>query len=574
MTEPAALSGALRGALLPALLVAGLALVPYLRTYRFEATYDDHDHLVANAFLRDPRTPARILTGAYLAEEVPDHGRPVTLLSFALDRRLFGEDVGAWHLCSALWHALASLLFLFVARAVRMPWAHAAAAAALFALHPAHAEAVAGVSNREDPIAAALALGALLAGCAALWRHAAFSLLSGLLLALALLAKESALAALPLFAVVAAARGRPRAPRRRWIALGASAAAALIPAALLQIHLGFPSLLSGAGGAPLSRSSLGVWLAIPRAQSPLLAGPVELVRAAQVTFGWPLSAVHDLEPLRTPLAIAAGWLGLFVLAAVALRLRRRAPWLALGAAWFFAATLPVLASHLLINPLADRYLYLPAGGAAIAIAATLPVLASHLLINPLADRYLYLPAGGAASAIAGTLGRASRGRAALVLVLGLYAALAAARIGVWRDDVVLFEDAVAHAPSDSRAWQNLGAARLARRDLNGAERALLRACALEPDLLAAHLNLAALAERDGRTDAAITHLERAVAIDPVSGELPLHERALARLLVLLQRRGRVERMHELVEAELRARPESAAARAWRARLAAPASQTP
>ncbi|MCC6873282.1 MAG: hypothetical protein IT378_03155 [Sandaracinaceae bacterium] len=266
------------------------------------------------------------------------------------------------------------------------------------------------------------------------------------------------------------------------------------------------------------------------------------MRAAQVTFGWPLSAVHDLEPLRTPLAIAAGWLGLLVLAAVALRLRRRARWLALGAAWFFAATLPVLASHLLINPLADRYLYLPAGGAAIAIG--------------------------------GTLGGTSRGRAALALALGLYAALAAARIGVWRDDVVLFEDAVGHAPNDSRAWQNLGAARLARRDLNGAERALLRACALEPDLLAAHLNLAALAQRDGRTDAAITHLERAVAIDPVAGELPLHERALARLLVLLQRRGRVDRMHELVEAELRARPESAAARAWHARLAAPASQTP
>ncbi|MCC6873283.1 MAG: hypothetical protein IT378_03160, partial [Sandaracinaceae bacterium] len=68
---------------------------------------------------------------------------------------------------------------------------------------------------------AALALGALLAGCAALWRHAAFSLLSGLLLALALLAKESALAALPLFAVVAAAGSRsarappPRSSRRR-----------------------------------------------------------------------------------------------------------------------------------------------------------------------------------------------------------------------------------------------------------------------------------------------------------------------------------------------------------------------
>ena len=82
---------------------------------------------------------------------------------------LFGFDPGAFHLGNAVLHAAnAGLLLLVLARLTGARW-RSALAAALFALHPLHVEAVAWASERKEVLAAFFGLLALLAYA----RHAA-----------------------------------------------------------------------------------------------------------------------------------------------------------------------------------------------------------------------------------------------------------------------------------------------------------------------------------------------------------------------------------------------------------------
>ncbi|KAE8752552.1 hypothetical protein FOCC_FOCC000674 [Frankliniella occidentalis] len=98
------------------------------------------------------------------------HGsyRPLTVLSLRLNALLAGgaplQD-GAWgfHLGNVLLHVMASLLVLQLGRRLlTSPWA-ATVAALLFAAHPVHCEAVAGVVGRADLLCAVFFLLSLLA---------------------------------------------------------------------------------------------------------------------------------------------------------------------------------------------------------------------------------------------------------------------------------------------------------------------------------------------------------------------------------------------------------------------------
>ena len=75
---------------------------------------------------------------------------PLTWLSHALDVSLFGVEAGPHHLVNVAFHLINSLLVFAVFR--RMAGRHWASlvVAALFAVHPAHVESVAWISERKD----------------------------------------------------------------------------------------------------------------------------------------------------------------------------------------------------------------------------------------------------------------------------------------------------------------------------------------------------------------------------------------------------------------------------------------
>jgi hypothetical protein len=127
-----------------------------------------------------------------------DYYRPLVFLSQALDWRLWGLAAAGFHFTNIGLHALNAALVFLLARklAARVP---SAAAAMVFALHPANQETVFWVAGRFDLLSTTWLLMALLA----LWMTRGWSLwLAATPFGLALLCKESALT----FLVVSAAR--------------------------------------------------------------------------------------------------------------------------------------------------------------------------------------------------------------------------------------------------------------------------------------------------------------------------------------------------------------------------------
>lgn len=513
-----------------------IAIVPYLPTTSFGPTYDDHHHVVGNPFLRYPENAALLVSPRYLAMELPDRARPVLLATHFVDRALFGDRFPLYHLTSVLLHALSALLAFALARTLALSRGASAIAAALFALHPACVEAIASVSNREEPLAALFVLATLLFARRALAGSAAWLAPLTLAFTLALLSKEVAVAAPLLLLVLGACSSEFRPRGRRWMGVAVALAIPLAAFAWFQIRLGAPSLVSPSGAplAAFATSGPTAWAQIPA---------LGAWSALRLIAGYPMSAVHDPSWLASPLAIllgAVGCAGLVALAVASLRRDRR---LALPILWLAASIAPVAAAPLMLNPIADRFLYLPAIGAAI---------------------------GGVALVVARV--SPTRALAGLALLAALYAAESSARVPVWHDDVRLFTDAVEHAPRVARAWHDLGAAHLDRGELDRAERATSRAAALEPDRVATHLNLALIARRRGHDG--LPHLERAVALQAPPGEAALHERAFVLLAEGYARTGDRAALERLVTAEERRDPASALARGWRRRLASMRAPAP
>ncbi len=553
-----------------------VAVLPFLRTLGFEHTYDDHAHVVRNPFLKDPGNAWALLT-RYFELEVADQSRPVLLWSHFLDRAIGGDAAWAGHLQSSLWHGAVAVLVCLLGRRIGLTTPVALGAGVLFAVHPACVEAVAGISNREDVLTTVFSLLSLLALSRALPGRVGYALLAALFYALALGAKELAIVVPLLAGLLALAPSfRGKATRRGVgslvIALGLVSAGFTA----VQLRLGTPGLLRGAGSAPLMQAThrslsppvaaLSVhWLRASPASPPppgarQLHHPlrpehglsVQGFRLVQLAFGHPLSAEHDLRPLSHPLGLVFGAL-IVALAGLGAWVYRR-PSLPIGVAlgFVFVSFVPVGLPTLLINPLADRYLYMPAVGASWALSLTFLTLLPTQLKRPVED--VGTPLG--------------------LLWASAFLALSIRATGHWQNDVTLFAHAALSAPTSARAHQNLGAALMERRRGPEAEVALLRAAELDPSLLAARYNLGVLAEQDGRPSLAIERYQAALANPSVRGELPLRARTVDRLGRLLLRTGRFDDLARLVDRERDTLPDSEVVRELTRRLEAHPRRSP
>lgn len=299
--------------------------------------------------------------------------RPVFVLGLAFDQVLLGGSLPAAHLHSLAWHLAAVVLVVRLLGGLLPPMA-ALAAGALFALHPAQSEAVAWLAARNDPMATALGLAALV--CVQPVDAGRVRLVGGALLAaLALLAKESVLVLPALLVLLDLAAGRGAGLRRPLaLALG------------LGLALGLRALVGVSAARPPDPAGLELLLRDP------LALPGAL--GASLSVAWPLAATRSLEWLawEPPWRRAAGLVTLVLLAAVPLLLpgsRRR---LALaGAAWLALGVVPALLPIVDKGLVGERYLYLgvvglgmwaaAVAGRALPVAVLVLALPWHLLVQ-------------------------------------------------------------------------------------------------------------------------------------------------------------------------------------------------
>lgn len=440
--------------------------------------FDDPDMVSANPHVRQGITLEGF--GWTFTSVEAANWFPATRLSHMLDYQLFGSRSGWHHAVNVLLHALAAMvLFLFLTRATGALWP-SALVAFLFALAPQHVESVAWVSERKDVLSTLFCF-------LALWAYVRYTERPALRrylpvvawFGLGLMAKPMVVT-MP-FVLLLLDFWPLRRPLdigllREKIPLFALSALASAATYLVQGHSG----------------AVGALAALPfaqRAENALLAYCIYIGK----TF-WPSGlAVFYPYPAVLPLwqaVLAAA--ALTALSAVALRARRRAPYLAVGWFWYLGTLLPVIGLiQVGAQARADRYTYVPSIGLTIA------------LVWGAADLLRRWP-------------RAQIALASAVVLVSLPATRA--QVAYWRNSETLFRHALAVTSGNDVAEHNLGNYLM---DVPGrlpeAITHLEAAVRLYPESAKAHTDLGtALSRVPGRLPDALAEYRTAVRLAPDS----------------------------------------------------------
>lgn len=461
-----------------AVLVAGLALaaVAYGRALPYPLLHDDRT-LVASTWVSKRADLAGALKTDYwhgTRHEGSNLYRPLTIASIAWNAQASGSKE-AFRAVNVGLHLLAALaLFRLLAGVVGDRFA-AAAAAALFAVHPLGSEAVLWIVGRAEIQAA---LGVLVAIRLALdheakpsaWRLAG----SALAFFLALLSKDSAVAAV----VLIPAAWWALTPHRRGRLFLAHGAALAVYLALRGAAVGFagrefPFVDNPLVAVdPLTRAANAIVLLGRYAA--LAAWPSNLT----IERGFDQIAIAPLASWVLPaaLAIVAAWVGAIIVAWK--RGRRDLAVLAFAAGASFGVTSNV---------------FFPIG-------------------TIFAERVAYLPLAFACALAGAGLAAVPRRAIAIALLAAACAAGAArawVRAGDYRDLATLTEATVASSPRSVKALFNAGRTRLRTGRANEAIEPLERAVAILPDYPRAWATLAEAYEVNGQPGKAREARQRA-----------------------------------------------------------------
>jgi hypothetical protein len=392
--------------------------------------------------------------------------RPVTKLSYALEAEagLSREPVPRRGVSILLHAAAAGLLFLLIRRlAPGSAPLGAAVLAALWFLHPVHADAVLMLNGRTAVLSGLLLLASMLA------LDRARPWLAALLFVLACLSRETALAGLLPLAVLAASR--PGASLRTTLRefgpalLGGALVLAWILTTPRYLHLAEYSFL----GRPFWSS-----LASQVGAVPVGLGLLFRPSALSIDYGIPLpTRIYD------PMSLLG--LALYVVAAAGVLLYlRRSRAIAVGLALWLAALLPTQSLVPKLDALSNRPLSLALAGILLAVS---PLLARPTgRVQPARVSAI---AGAARRALAST-GRLAGALCGMALLLLLTTATVA-RGALFQSELNLWQDAAGKSRSNARP----------------------------------HVQLALLLHSAGRDAEARQVLSEAARIDPFSSDIAL-----------------------------------------------------
>ncbi|MGH8373597.1 MAG: hypothetical protein ACRETO_12810 [Gammaproteobacteria bacterium] len=336
-----------------------MAFLIYLPGLQGPFVFDDYVNIVQNASLNLPDLSWHALLDAAFSINAGPLRRPVSMLTFALNRYYFGIEPYSFKLVNLLIHlANGALVFLLLRRLLvayrqlhapqltrqSLEWL-ALIVGTLWLVHPLNLTAILYVVQRETSLSALFVLAGMNVYVwarlrelnnrpASAWLFAG----TGLFGALAVLSKESG-ALMPCYMLaIESAIFRFRCPTRRgtWTVAGFYLLFLIVPGllGLLWIFgLGHAGILSYAGRdftlpERLLTETRVVWLYIFWTLLPRISS---------------LSLYHDDIPLSHdllhPWTTLPACAGLLALVALAIAVRRRHPLVTLGIAWFFAGQL-------------------------------------------------------------------------------------------------------------------------------------------------------------------------------------------------------------------------------------------
>ncbi len=453
---------------------------------------------------------------------------PLTWLSLMLDATLGGGAPWVFHATNLLLHLLNTLLiFRLLARATDAKWP-SALVAALFAVHPLHVESVAWIAERKDVLSTAFSLLTLLAYVSYARRPAARAYAGVLALFAASLLSKPMGVTLPVilllldFWPLRRLDPAPGALRRlrglvvEKLPLFALAAASSVVTVMVQSRR----------GAVGDFESFPIWTRFANAVVTCVTYLVHALWPARLAIPYP----YDLERLTAAHVVMSG-VALVAITAAAARAWRTRPYLIVGWLWYLVSLLPVIGLvQVGSQAMADRYTYVPLLGIFIAVAwlawdavSTFPRIAR------------------VATAVA------------LVAIVAL-GVRAYAQVGVWRDTVSLFQNALRVTGANAVAHNGLGLALHGEGRVEEAIDQYRRALRVSPGYVEASANLAAALIGTGRFDEAARMCEEALAMRPHD---PLAHACLGAALL---NQGRPDEARSHLEEALRRAPDNVSAR--------------
>jgi tetratricopeptide (TPR) repeat protein len=453
-------------------------------------SYDDFEDVVWHPQVRPGLTLESV--GAAFSTPYRSTWHPLTVISLQIDREIWGEGAGGYHLTNLLLHQTSVLLLFFaLSRMTGSAW-RSAFVAGVFAIHPLHVESVAWAVERKDVLSGLFWMLTLYAYAGYAERPGPARYLGVLLgLALGLLAKPM-LVTLPL--VLLLLDYWPLRRLRRWASptaansrfLGRPVLEKLPMLALVAAVCAITVAAQRAGG------SMGL---LPGLTLPLrLANAVHAYGAYLANSLWPAGLAvfypHPISALPMGEVAASGLVLAVVSAAVVLRARAQPAGL-VGWLWYLGTLVPVIGIvQVGLQARADRYMYLPLIGLSILVAWVSADLLGRRRIGRLA------------LGVAGTA------------ALGALAICAATQVSHWRSSVALFEHALAVTEGNHVAHAHLAGAMLKQGRIDRAEFHAREAVRLGPGFVGNQMALAKVSERRGDLDGLIRSYRAMLEIDP------------------------------------------------------------
>jgi len=530
---------AFRRHLLAVFLLATIGLVAYGSSLRNGFVWDDDFQIQRNPFVHPGQPWLPLFTSdvwGYTSgtqRAMSNYYRPMQMLTYRLIAEGAGLNPAAYHFASILLNIFACAAAYWVIWLLTARWGVSLAAAALFAAHPIHSEAVLWIAALTE------------LGCS-LFYFAAFGLF---ICAYRTQPETPAQAKKQKKQIEALAERAAR--RRKWL-VAASALCGFIAILWKEMALTLPVVVSAyvffterdnwrkrlklatlrslpywAGiliYVPLRIAVLGffssthhIWLLSP---SSFVLSVIELVGEYWLRLVLPLklNAFHVFHPGYSLLEPRAVFSLLFVAAAIAFIGFgwRRAPLASFAAAWVFLTLAPVMnIGGVGQNVFAERYLYIPSLG----FCLLLVWLGAQLLKR--------LSARTAASIAA----------VAVALLVCAGSVQAVRRTSAWSSDYALLSETVKLAPDSALIHNSLAHVLKERGDVAGAEReyragytAASNATPADiPQMANSEIGLASTSNRHGDAAASLAHAERALELQP-----QMHPAKVARGVALLQ----------------------------------------
>ncbi|MEY2560687.1 MAG: protein O-mannosyl-transferase [Verrucomicrobiota bacterium] len=494
--------------ILPALFLAVLIFGLYAPSLRNDFVWDDTALILRDPLIRSWQLVPEAFQHFLFTDATPsDFYRPVQRLTYLLDYAAYIFQPAGYHVSSILWHIGATLALLLLGGELlelvgveeRRRRRIAFLAALAWAIHPVQTAAVAYISGRADPLAAAFGFLGLFCAIRALrvvaLRRYLLLFAAGALFLLSALSKETGLVFLLLWCATLVLKKDWRQFR--------PATVVIVFVAVIYLSLRLP-----AEHVPVPAF---------RAPAPLLVRPIVVARAFAEYTGlilFPLNlhmdrdveshpeGMTDASISRTSSRELQTILGILLIAAAIY-------WI-----WRARKQDPAIFACLVFTVIT----YLPVSG----LAPLNATIAEHWLYLPSA--FLFLAAGLAIS-------RLRIPTIALAAVVSAWLIFLGARTCVrtfdWKDQRTFLARTIAAGGDSSRMLINLASQELHDAQLNAAKKHLELALLKEPNQPLAIINLAVVAIRQDSFVIAHKLLDRAK-------ELPLVDAQAHELLALLE----------------------------------------